>query len=48
MRIKVIVGSVMSAACLGLVTGAVPRQIGTYVLLFVAVLSVVSDFVTAE
>ena len=48
MQIKVVVGAVMSAACLGLVTGAIPMQTGAYVVMFVAVLSIVSDFITAE
>jgi hypothetical protein len=48
MQIKVVVGAAMSVACLGLVTGIIPLQTGCYVVMFVGVLSVVSDFVTAE
>jgi hypothetical protein len=48
MQIKVVVGVAMSMACFGLFTGILPMQTGCYVVMFVGVLSVVSDFVTAE
>ena len=48
MQIKVVVGALMAGACLGLVSGLIPLQTGAYVVMFVGVLSLVSDFVTAE
>jgi hypothetical protein len=48
MQIKIVVGAAMSLACFGLVAGLIPLQTGAYVVMFVGVLSVVSDFVTAE
>jgi hypothetical protein len=47
MQIKIVVGAAMCLACLGLVTGMIPLQTGSSVVMFVAVLSIVSDFVTA-
>ncbi len=48
MQIKVVVGIAMAAACFGLVSGLLPIQTGAYVVMFIGVLSLVSDFVTAE
>jgi hypothetical protein len=48
MQIKVVVGAAMSIACLGLVTGAIPMETGCYVVMFIGVLSIVSDFVNGD
>jgi hypothetical protein len=48
MQIKVVVGVLMAGACFGLVSGLIPMHTGAYVVMFVGVLGLVSDFVTAE
>lgn len=48
MQIKVVVGVLMAAGCVALLARAVPLTTASYALMFVALLSLVSDFVTAE
>jgi hypothetical protein len=48
MQIKAVVGIAMAAGCVALFTGLVPINTAVYVLAFVGVLSIVSDFVTGE
>jgi len=48
MQIKVVVGALMSLGCIALLTGIVPMLSAAYAIIFVSVLSIVSDFVTAE
>ena len=47
-QIKVVVGIAMSLGCVALLTHTVPVQTATYAIMFFAVLSIVSDFVTAD
>lgn len=47
-QIKVVVGVLMGAGCAALFAGVLPLQTGSYALVFVAMVSFVSDFVTAE
>jgi hypothetical protein len=47
-QIKVATGAIMSAGCIALLTGIAPFMTAVYVIMFVGVLSVVSDFVTAD
>lgn len=48
MQIKVVVGIGMAVGCLALFTGLLPVNTASYAVMFVAILSIVSDFVTAE
>ncbi len=48
MQIKAVVGIGMAAGCFALFTGLLPRTTAAYTVMFIAVLSIVSDFVTAE
>lgn len=48
MQIKVAVGVLMAAGCIALLARVVPLTTASYALMFVALLSIVSDFVTAE
>ncbi len=48
MQIKAVVGVGMALGCIALFTGLVPRTTAAYTVTFVAILSIVSDFVTAE
>lgn len=47
-QIKVVVGAVMAGGCIATFTKAVPIGTASYVIIFIAVLSLVSDFVTAD
>ena len=47
-QIKVATGAIMSGGCIGLLTGITPFMTTCYVIMFVGVMSFVSDFVTAE
>ena len=48
MQIKVVVGVLMAAGCIALLTHALPLQTTAYAMMFVALLSVVSDMVTGS
>src|SRR5262245_51068628 len=48
MQIKVVVGVLMAAGCIALLTDLVPRTTASYAVTFVAILSIASDFVTIE
>ena len=47
-QIKVVVGAGMAAGLIAQFTGAVDLRTGAYIIMFIALLSIVSDFVTAE
>lgn len=47
-QIKVVVGILMSLGCIALLGGLVPLKTGAYALTIVAIVSIVSDFATAE
>jgi hypothetical protein len=47
-QIKVVVGAAMAAGCAAMFTGMLPINTAVYVVGFVAVLSLVSDFATVE
>lgn len=47
MTIKVVVGVLMSLGCAALLTGALPLMTACYAIMFIGLLSFVSDFVTA-
>ncbi|HEX5060524.1 MAG TPA: hypothetical protein VFV99_14250 [Kofleriaceae bacterium] len=46
-QIKLVVGVLEAVGCIGLLTGAIPLQTACYLIIFVAIVSLVSDFVTA-
>ena len=46
--IKLVVGAAMAIGCLLSFTEVIPYRTGSYALIFVAILSLCSDFVTAE
>lgn len=48
MQIKIVVGVLMSLGCVALLTKALPVQTAAYSITFVALVSIVSDFVTAD
>ena len=48
MQIKLVVGIGMAVGCFALFTGLLPLTTAAYTVAFVGLLSVVSDFVTAE
>ena len=47
-QIKVVVGLMMAGGCIAAFTDAAPRTSASYFVMFAALLSVVSDFVTIE
>jgi hypothetical protein len=47
-QIKIAVGALMSAGCIALVTKAVAVQSAAYFVMAVAIVSIISDFATAE
>ena len=48
MQIKVVVGVLMAAGCIALLTHAFPLQTTAYAMMFVGLLSIVSDMVTGS
>jgi hypothetical protein len=47
-QIKLVVGVLEAVGCIGLLAGLIPLETAAYLIIFVAILSLVSDFVTAE
>ena len=47
-QIKLAVGVLMAIGCVLLLTHAVPLETSAYAIMFVAIVSVISDFVTAK
>lgn len=48
MQIKVVVGAAMCLGLVAILAGLVPMETGCYVVMFAGIVSVVSDFVTAD
>lgn len=48
MQIKVVIGAAMCLGLIAVLAGMVPLRTGSFGLMFVAMVSIVSDFVTAE